>query len=184
MGMPMNNHRQVSFDHELLILVDKNDNELGFMPKAGCHRGDGILHRAFSIFIFNFAGELLLQRRSDEKPLWGGYWSNSVCSHPRKGESYEVAAARRLQDELGVSAELEFRFRFQYQAKFRDIGAENELCSVFTGTHNGPFHINPTEISEISFVSAEKLDDEIARFPEKFTPWFKLEWGRLRKIQV
>ncbi len=177
----MNKRQQVSFDSEQLILVDEKDNELGFMPKADCHRGNGILHRAFSIFIFNTGGELLLQKRSAKKPLWGGYWSNSVCSHPRKGESYEVATARRLQDELGISAKLEFRFRFQYQAKFRDIGSEHELCSVFTGIHNGPFHVNPTEISEISFISPEKLDEEIGRFPEKFTPWFKLEWKRLRK---
>jgi len=179
----VNNRQQVSFDSEQLILVDEKDNELGFMPKADCHRGNGILHRAFSIFIFNTGGKLLLQKRSAEKPLWGGYWSNSVCSHPRKGESYEVATARRLQDELGISAKLKFRFRFQYQAKFRDIGSENELCSVFTGIHNGPFHVNPTEISEISFVAPGKLDEEIARFPEKFTPWFKLEWEKLRKMQ-
>ncbi len=176
----MNNHRVVSFDHEPLILVDANDRELGFMSKADCHRGEGILHRAFSIFIFNKDGDLLLQKRSTGKTLWGGFWSNSVCSHPRKGESYELATSRRLKDELGISTKLEFQFRFQYQAKFRDIGSENELCSVYTGIHNGPFHINPTEISEIHFISPDELDCRISQSPDEFTPWFKLEWERLR----
>lgn len=177
----MNNHQVVSFDNELLVMVDENDCEVGSMPKADCHRGTGVLHRAFSIFIFNERGELLLQKRSGEKRLWGGYWSNSVCSHPRKGESYKAATKRRLQDELGISIELTFQFRFQYQAKFQDIGSENELCSVYTGVHNGPFSVNPTEISEIRFLCPEELDREMARFPDQFTPWFKLEWERLRR---
>lgn len=176
----MNNHRVVSFDHEPLILVDATDRELGFMSKADCHRGDGILHRAFSIFIFNTDGDLLLQKRSTGKTLWGGFWSNSVCSHPRKGESYQLATSRRLKDELGISTKLEFQFRFQYQAKFRDIGSENELCSVYTGIHDGPFHVNPTEISEIRFISPDELDSRMHQSPDEFTPWFKLEWGKLR----
>jgi len=176
----VDNHRVVSFEDELLILVDGNDRELGAMSKEDCHRGDGILHRAFSIFIFNTDGDLLLQKRSTDKKLWGGYWSNSVCSHPRKGESYRSATSRRLKDELGISTELECKFRFQYQAKFRDIGSENELCSVYTGIHNGPFHINPTEISEIYFISPDELDHRISQSPDELTPWFKLEWERLR----
>ncbi len=177
----MNNHRVVSFDNELLILVDENDKEIGYMSKIDCHRGEGILHRAFSIFIFNKRGDLLIQKRSGEKALWGGYWSNSVCSHPRKGESYGESTARRLHDELGISTEPVFKFRFQYQAKFRNIGSENELCSVYTATHNGPFHVNPTEISEIKFISPEELDREMTQSPDQFTPWFKLEWEKLRE---
>ena len=178
----MDKPRIVSFDNEPLILVDENDREIGEMPKAECHRGAGVLHRAFSIFIFNEKGELLIQKRSLEKPLWGGYWSNSVCSHPRKGESYETATKRRLKDELGIETALIFQFRFQYHAKFRNIGSERELCSVYTGRHNGPFHVNPSEISAIRFVSPAELDTEINRYPERFTPWFKLEWVKLRGI--
>ncbi len=182
MRKAMNNHRIVSFDNEPLILVDENDREIGGMSKADCHRGNGVLHRAFSIFIFNGKGELLIQKRSLKKPLWGGYWSNSVCSHPRRGESYEIATQRRLKDELGIETELNFHFRFQYHAKFRDIGSENELCSVFTGVHNGPFYINSAEISEIRFIAPGMLSLEMTRSPERFTPWFKLEWARLQAL--
>ena len=95
-------HNVVSFDNEKLILVDKYDNVLGYKSKAECHEGEGILHRAFSIFIFNDKNQLLLQKRSAKKLLWPLYWSNSCCSHPRKGENYETATHRRLKEELGL----------------------------------------------------------------------------------
>ena len=82
-----NQHRVVSSESEELILVDREDNEIGFISKSDAHNGNGVLHRAFSLFLFNESGELLLQRRAPEKRLWGGYWSNSCCSHPRRGES-------------------------------------------------------------------------------------------------
>ena len=90
----------VSSESEALILVDENDREIGFSSKDSCHDGPGILHRAFSLFIFNTAGELLLQQRSAGKRLWPLYWSNSCCSHPRAGETMELAVNRRLQQEL------------------------------------------------------------------------------------
>ena len=91
-------NRVVSSEAEELILVDEQDNETGYLSKAACHDGDGVLHRAFSVFLFNDRGELLLQQRSPSKRLWGGYWSNSCCSHPRRGESIQVATRRRLRD--------------------------------------------------------------------------------------
>ena len=93
-------HRIVSSESEQLILVDRDDNEIGYVSKADAHDGAGMLHRAFSLFLFNDAGELLLQQRAPEKRLWGGYWSNSCCSHPRRGESLDIATSRRLLDEL------------------------------------------------------------------------------------
>ena len=93
-------HRIVSSEREQLILVDRDDREVGFMSKADAHDGAGVLHRAFSLFLFNDRGELLLQQRAPGKRLWGGYWSNSCCSHPRRGESLELATMRRLRDEL------------------------------------------------------------------------------------
>ena len=96
----------VSFDDEKLILVDKDDNVLGYKDKLSCHEGDGILHRAFSIFIFNKKKQLLLQKRSDQKLLWPLFWSNSCCSHPRQGEDYETAIHRRLKEELNIDTEL------------------------------------------------------------------------------
>ena len=102
----------VSFDDEKLILVDENDNEIGYETKEKCHNGNGILHRAFSIFIFNRNNELLIQQRDLSKRLWGGYWSNTCCSHPRQGESYPVATQRRLEEEIGIKTPLQYLFRF------------------------------------------------------------------------
>lgn len=173
------NSRIVSFVDELLILVDENDNEIGFETKEKCHQGDGILHRAFSIFLFNDKHELLLQKRADEKLLWGGYWSNTVCSHPRKGETIEVATQRRLMDEMGVETDLKFLFKFQYQAKFKRIGSENELCYVFIGKHNGPYYPNPNEIKDLMFIQFDKIEEELERNGKLYTPWFKIEHQRM-----
>ncbi|HVS02847.1 MAG TPA: isopentenyl-diphosphate delta-isomerase, partial [Thermoanaerobaculia bacterium] len=94
----------VSFANEELILVDEDDREVGHLSKAEAHAGEGVLHRAFSVLLFDRRGNLLLQRRAGGKQLWPGYWSNSCCSHPRRGESMEVATRRRLAEELGVDA--------------------------------------------------------------------------------
>jgi isopentenyl-diphosphate delta-isomerase len=169
----------VSSEDELLVLVDAADNETGHLTKAECHDGDGVLHRAFSVFLFNGRGETLLQQRGADKRLWPLYWSNSCCSHPRQGESIEIATLRRLQDELNVSASLEFVYKFSYQARFGEAGSENEMCSVFLGRLDGEPQANATEIEEMRFVSADNLSDELAANPNMFTPWFKLEWQRL-----
>ncbi len=169
----------VSFDSEELILVNESDEQTGTMSKALCHDGDGVLHRAFSLFIFNDDGQLLLQRRSADKRLWPMYWSNSCCSHPREGELLEVAIERRLQQELGMSAELRFIYKFSYQANFGELGSENELCSVYLGRSNQLVRANITEIAEWRFISPAGLTEELAIAPEGFTPWFKMEWQRL-----
>ena len=120
----------VSDDTELLILVDSSDRETGQLDKSACHDGEGQLHRAFSVFIFNDAGELLIQQRAADKRLWPSFWSNSCCSHPRAGEAIDDAAERRCQQELGIAASLTFLYKFEYQAAYEDIGSERELCSV------------------------------------------------------
>ena len=112
-------HATVSSDAEQLILVDSDDRVLGHDSKAACHDGAGVLHRAFSLFVFNGAGDLLLQQRSVGKRLWPGYWANSCCSHPRRGESMEQATQRRLQQELGMACDLRYLFKFEYHAHFR-----------------------------------------------------------------
>ena len=109
-------HRIVSSESEELILVDREDREIGFASKADAHDGTGVLHRAFSLFLFDDDGRLLLQQRAQDKRLWGGYWSNSCCSHPRRGESLEVATRRRLRDELNFETELEHVYWFCYEA--------------------------------------------------------------------
>ncbi len=177
----MNNDQIVSFDDEKLILVDPEDRVIGYENKDVCHQGDGILHRAFSIFIFNDKLELLMQQRSKDKMLWGLYWSNTCCSHPRKGETYEQATQRRLKEELGLEAPLKFLFKFQYQARFGEVGSENEVCSVYVGKSNEPPKPNPNEIADWKYISVEELEREMEEHPERFTPWFKMEWQRIRK---
>lgn len=166
----------MSSEAEELILVDSEDREAGFLSKAECHDGGGVLHRAFSVFLFNNDGELLLQQRSESKRLWPGFWSNTCCSHPRKGESMQVATRRRLRDELNIETSLEFVYKFSYQATFGDAGAENELCHVYLGRAGDSVFPNAHEISGLRYVSSAGLLAEFDDSPERFTPWFKLEW--------
>lgn len=170
----------VSSDSEELILVDGDDRPIGHRSKGACHDGHGILHRAFSLFVFNPEGKLLLQQRSKGKRLWPGYWANSCCSHPRAGESMELATARRLQEEMGMRCELRYLYKFEYQADFGDLGAEHELCWVYVGQSADPVKVNRTEVEDWRFVSADELDAEMRSHPERFTPWLKMEWQRLR----
>lgn len=174
-------HRIVSSEGEELILVDRDDNEIGYASKADAHDGGGILHRAFSVFLFNDDGELLLQKRASSKRLWGGYWSNSCCSHPRRGETLAVATSRRLLDELNFEADLEYVYQFCYEAGFGVAGSENELCHVFLGRAGDELQPNASEIAELRYVSAAALAGEFDDSPDRFTPWFKQEWGELNR---
>ncbi|MDB6051193.1 MAG: idi [Pseudomonas sp.] len=188
----MNNHESddqterysssvVSFNDELLVLVDLNDKEIGFLDKASAHVGQGVLHRAFSLLVFNDRGELLLQRRAAGKRLWPGYWSNTCCSHPRRGESLDQAIERRLNEELGMKSSAQFLFKFKYQAQFDAEGAEHELCWVYAGRSDDTPILNLNEVSALRYISPPDLDIEIAEQPHLFTPWFKTEWQRLRR---
>jgi isopentenyl-diphosphate Delta-isomerase len=171
----------VSFDDEPLVLVDDEDREIGFLDKASAHVGQGVLHRAFSLFVFNPQGELLLQQRAPGKRLWPGYWSNTCCSHPRRGETVDKAVHRRLDEELGLKCPLQYLFKFKYQAQFDAEGAEHELCWVYAGYSDTIPTVNVNEISALRYVSPDELDKEIADQPQSFTPWFKIEWERLRR---
>jgi isopentenyl-diphosphate Delta-isomerase len=167
-------------DNDALILVDESDRNLGYLSKELCHQGRGVLHRAFSLLIFNARGELLLQQRSPAKRLWPLYWSNSCCSHPRGGETMEAATRRRLHEELGLSCGLRFLYKFQYHAQFDETGAENELCSVFIGRSSEPLRINPDEIHDWRWVAPEALQGEISGGGSlRFTPWFLEEWAKI-----
>ena len=175
-----NRFEVVSSDDEPLILVDEDDEQIGTLDKATCHDGEGTLHRAFSLFVFNPQGETLLQRRHSSKRLWPGYWSNGCCSHPRNGESINDAVVRRSEQELGLLVKPQFLFKFQYKAPFLDIGTEFELCSVFVSHTDQEPVINTTEIEDWQWVSINDLDTRIATEPSTFTPWLKIEWNRLR----
>ena len=164
------------------MLVNTDDEVIGNLPKRDCHLNSGILHRAFSIFIFNGKGEVLLQKRSAKKMLWPDYWSNSCCSHPRWGEAEEVAVQRRLEQELGLHSPLQFLYKFIYRAQYKTVGVEHEMCSVWIG-HGEAEHIvaDPDEIACWQFVGRHDLTDRILRDPERYTPWMKLEWQRLNQ---
>lgn len=169
----------VSSEREQLILVDSDDREIGALDKSACHDGSGILHRAFSLFVFNPEGELLIQQRAPGKRLWPSYWSNSCCSHPRAGEAMDEAVHRRLEQELGLTARLRFVYKFEYEARYGDLGSEHELCWVYVGRTRDEPVINTTEISDWRWVTPAELSRELEAHGERFTPWFKLEWARL-----
>jgi isopentenyl-diphosphate Delta-isomerase len=169
----------IAADSDSLILVDEADQGVGHLSKVLCHEGRGILHRAFSLLIFNAGGELLIQQRSASKRLWPLYWSNSCCSHPRSAETIESAIHRRLHEELGLRCPLHFLFKFQYQAQFDATGAENELCSVFIGCSTDSVKIDTQEIHAWRWISPDALQAEMAQGAGNFTPWFELEWARI-----
>jgi isopentenyl-diphosphate delta-isomerase len=170
----------VSFDDEPLVLVNDADEEIGFATKERCHDGEGLLHRAFSVFLFSPAGEVLLQQRSGQKRLWPGTWSNACCSHPRQGETLEEALRRRLREELSLETPIRFLFKFRYQARYETSGAEHELCHVYAGLFTRQPAVNANEIAATTIMTAAALDIDVATHPERYTPWLKLEWARLR----
>ncbi|MBW2984306.1 isopentenyl-diphosphate delta-isomerase [Candidatus Woesearchaeota archaeon] len=162
-----------------LIVVDKKDNIISFELKDRCHDGDGILHRAFSVFVFNDKKQLLIQQRSRLKRLWPLYWSNTCCSHPRQNEGYKEAAERRLREEIGISCKLKYLFKFRYRATYYDIGSENEICAVLIGRSNDSIILNKEEIANYKWISLKELAEDISQNPEIYTPWFKLEFRKL-----
>jgi len=175
-------HSRVSFADEPLILVDDLDNDVGHLDKWRCHAGAGVLHRAFSVFVFDARGRILLQRRSAQKPLWPLFWSNSCCSHPRRGESMLRAVVRRLHEELGLNGvRPEFLYKFQYHAAYENIGSEHELCSVFFATADQIPQANPAEIDDLMWVTPEQLDRLIDDETQRLTPWLRMEWHRIRR---
>lgn len=164
---------------EKVILVNSQDQILGLMDKLKAHE-NGILHRAFSVFLLNKSGEILLQKRSSNKYHSPNLWTNACCSHPRENESYLDAAKRRLKEELGIETPIEEIFHFTYRA---DVGQglwEHELDHVFLGNFNGDFNLDPNEVSEIKYLSSQELDEDINSHPEKYTEWFKIIWKEYR----
>ena len=164
-----------------LILVDSNDQQVGVAEKMRCHVGDGLLHRAFSVFLRNGDGSVLLQQRSAAKPLWPLYWSNACCGHPMPGEAVGDAARRRTHEELGVHCQPEFVYKFQYQARYSEELSEHELCHVFEGECSAELQPDPSEVAAWRWVAPSALTREIADYPERFSPWMKLEWAELRR---
>jgi isopentenyl-diphosphate Delta-isomerase len=163
---------------EKVILVDRNDRPIGEMEKMEAHK-KGVLHRAFSIFIFNDQGEILLQKRAGSKYHSGGLWTNTCCSHPRPGESIMDAANRRLQEEMGIQCKLEEKFTFIYRAELDNNLIEHELDYVFTGTCSQKPKLNPEEAEDFRFEKPEKVLAEIKENPQAFTKWFIIAFNEL-----
>jgi isopentenyl-diphosphate delta-isomerase len=162
-------------DDDQLILVDENDNVVGHAPKLAAHQNGGALHRAFSIFVFNSAGDLLLQRRAAGKYHFGGLWTNTCCSHPRRGDTTLDAAHRRLQHELGFDTDLSEKFSFVYRAADPASGlTEHEFDHVFVGRYDGEAAPNPDEVGEWKWVRPDELLADVRANPRSYTPWFKL----------
>lgn len=163
---------------ESVILVDKNDSVIGTMPKMEAHLA-GKLHRAFSVFVFNTSGELLLQRRAEDKYHSGGKWTNTCCSHPRLGEETLDAANRRLNEEMGMECKLQYGFSFTYHAELADGISENEYDHVFFGISNQLPDPNPEEVSEFRYVNMADLEKDIKVRPEIYTEWLKICFDRI-----
>lgn len=158
---------------ERVILVDEHDREIGIMDKLEAHK-KGLLHRAFSIFLFNSKGNLLLQKRALSKYHSGGLWTNTCCSHPRAHETVEQAASRRLMEEMGMQAELKRCFHFVYRAELDHELVEHELDHVFIGMTDELPKPDPNEVEDYRYVSMDHLQSEVANAPERFTAWFRI----------
>jgi isopentenyl-diphosphate Delta-isomerase len=158
-------------DH--VILVSEQDEWLGTMEKLTAHQ-EGRLHRAFSVFVMNSAGEMLLQQRAADKYHSGGLWSNTCCSHPYPGESTIAAAHRRLQEEMGLDCPLTPLFHLRYTAEVGNKLIESEYDHIYLGRYNGDVHINTEEVQDHKFIPLTELEEWRNSKPEEFTQWFHL----------
>lgn len=158
-----------------LVLVDENDRCIGSLPKQKAHENGGVLHRAFSIFIFDSNQRMLLQLRGAHKYHFGGRWTNACCSHPRKGEELLDAAHRRLREELGFDVPLQELFSFIYRAHDERSGlTEHEFDHVFVGEFNGELQPDHNEVDDVKWLSLAELRADLRRYPENYTAWFRL----------
>ncbi len=164
---------------EYVILVDEQDHELGLMEKMQAHH-EGKLHRALSVFVFNSKKEMLLQKRANSKYHSPGLWTNTCCSHPRKNETVESAANRRLQEEMGMGCELNYRFNFIYKAQLENNLIEHELDYVYTGYSDALPVPNPEEVSAYRYASIEEIEKDIKLNQQNYTVWFTLIFERVK----
>ena len=162
-----------------VILVDKNDTPVGRMDKIEAHR-KALLHRAFSVFIFNSKGEMLLQQRADKKYHSAGLWTNACCSHPAPGEDTLTAASRRLKEELGFTTPLAKAFTFSYRTDFENGLTENEFDHVFTGVYDGRIVADRDEVKNYQYLPLEEIEKSITDEPGKFTSWFIIAFPRIK----
>lgn len=161
-----------------VILVNAGDDETGSMEKMQAHK-QGLLHRAFSIFIFNPKGEMLLQQRATSKYHSGGLWTNACCSHPLPGEDTAAAAQRRLMEELGFETTLDKIFDFVYKADMGNGLTEHEFDHVFAGKYDGPVFFNKEEVMDCCYKKMEEIRDNLETHPQKYTAWFHIAFPKM-----
>ncbi|WP_028374457.1 isopentenyl-diphosphate Delta-isomerase [Leeuwenhoekiella sp. MAR_2009_132] len=167
-------------NEELVILVDENDQQVGLMPKMEAHE-KALLHRAFSVFVFNENKELMLQRRALHKYHSPGLWTNTCCSHQREGESNIAAGKRRLMEEMGFVTELEESISFIYKAPFDNGLTEHEFDHILLGNYEGLPNLNPDEVSEWKWMSLEDIKLDMINNPNVYTEWFKIIFDKFYK---
>lgn len=155
-----------------VVLVDEHDRPLGTMEKIKAHE-EGVLHRAFSVIIFNSRGEMLIHQRASDKYHCGGLWTNACCSHPRIDETPEEAAKRRLKEEMGFTTDIDYLGSFIYKVDFENGLTEHEYDHMFCGYYDGQPQPNPEEVQDWKYISVNELLNDIERNPENYTFWFK-----------
>src|SRR3954467_7388994 len=165
---------------EQVILVSENDQAIGTMEKMEAHR-KGVLHRAFSVFIFDRQGKMLLQQRALHKYHSGGLWTNACCSHPRPGEETALAASRRLKEELGFETSLQPMFQFTYKAEFENGLTEYEFDHVFFGMYEGAVVQNEEEVMNFQYETVERIAEQIRLQPGNFTAWFRIAFPGVKQ---
>jgi isopentenyl-diphosphate delta-isomerase len=167
---------------EQLILVDEHDRAIGTEEKLRTHE-KGLLHRAFSIFVFNHKNELMLQQRAFSKYHSPGLWSNTCCGHPRPGEITEAAAKRRLQEEMGFGCFLKEVTQFTYKVAFSNSLFEHEFLHVFIGSFEGQPIVNPDEAADWKWMSLLDIADDMAKHPDAYTYWFKIAFDKVQEAK-
>ena len=164
----------------MVILVDENDNPIGTMPKMEAHE-KAMLHRACSVFILNANDEVLLQQRANDKYHSAGLWTNTYCSHPHPGEDTLGAARRRLKEEMGMEADLQFVFKFMYKAPFDNLLTEHEIDHVFIGKTDELPVINPEEVASYKYMKPEEIKLDMEQNPQSYTVWFRIIFNEFYK---
>ncbi len=158
---------------EQVILVNEHDEKIGLMPKQEAHE-KALLHRAFSVFIFNDKNELMLQQRALDKYHSPGLWANTCCSHQRDGETSIEAGKRRLMEEMGFSTDLKETISFIYKAPFDNGLTEHELDHILVGKYNHSPKVNPEEVASWKWMALEDVKTDIKQNPDSYTAWFKI----------
>lgn len=163
-----------------VILVDENDNPVGEAEKMQAHK-EGLLHRAFSVFIFNSQGKMLLQQRAQHKYHSGGLWTNACCSHPEPGEETDAAALRRLDEEMGFTVPVAKLFGFVYKASFDNGLTEYEFDHVFAGKYDGVIDFNKQEVMDYCYKSIDEVEAALLLHPDQYTAWFHIAFPKVKE---